>query len=111
MFEYTNPLTGGSLMPTIACFAQRLAPGQKTEAHRHTSSAVYHVVAGHGCSIAGGHNLEWEQHDTFCVPGWTSHQHANLSATEPAYLFSFSDIPVLRSLDLLREEPLPGEWG
>ena len=111
IFEYTNPHTGGSLMPTIACFAQRLAPGQKTEAHRHTSSAVYHVVAGRGCSIVGGHNLEWEQRDTFCVPGWTSHQHVNLSPTEPAYLFSFSDIPVLRALDLLREEPLPGEWG
>ena len=111
ILEYTNPVTGGPVMPTIACFAQRLAPGQRTQAHRHTSSAVYHVVAGHGYSIIGGQSLEWDTQDTFCAPNWTSHQHVNLSDTQPAYLFSFTDIPVLRSLDLLREEPLPGEFG
>ena len=47
----------------------------------------------------------------FCVPAWTSHQHVNLSASEPAFLFSFTDIPVMRSLDLLREQPVAGEWG
>jgi gentisate 1,2-dioxygenase len=111
IMEYTNPLTGGAVMPTIACFAQRLGPGERTEAHRHTSSTVYHVVEGTGCSIVGGQSLEWQPRDTFCVPNWTSHQHVNLSSTEPAYLFSFSDIPVLRALDLLREESVPGEWG
>jgi gentisate 1,2-dioxygenase len=111
IMEYTNPVSGGPVMPTIACFAQRLGPGERTEAHRHTSSAVYHVVEGRGCSIVGGRSLDWEDKDTFCVPGWTSHQHVNLSTTEPAFLFSFTDIPVLRSLDLLREEPVPGEWG
>lgn len=111
ILEYTNPVTGGSVMPTIACFAQRLSPGQRTSAHQHTSSAVYHVISGRGCSLVGGRNLEWQTKDTFCVPNWTSHQHVNLSDSEPAYLFSFTDIPVLRALDLLREEPLPGEWG
>jgi len=111
IMEYTNPVDGGPVMPTIACFAQRLDPGERTEAHRHTSTTIYHVVAGKGCSIVGGHNLEWQDKDTFCVPNWTGHQHVNLSTTEPAYLFSFSDIPVLRALDLLREEPVPGEWG
>jgi gentisate 1,2-dioxygenase len=111
ILEYTNPVNGGPVMPTIACFAQRLAPGQRTRAHRHTASVIYHVVGGRGCSIVGGQNLEWQAKDTFCVPNWTSHQHANLSESEPAYLFSFTDIPVLRSLDLLREEELPGEWG
>jgi gentisate 1,2-dioxygenase len=111
IMEYTNPVNGGSVMPTIACFAQRLAPGERTAAHRHTSSTIYHVVEGTGCSIVGGHSLNWQDKDTLCVPNWTSHQHVNLSSTQPAYLFSFSDIPVLRALDLLREEPLPGEWG
>jgi gentisate 1,2-dioxygenase len=111
IMEYTNPVNGGPVMPTIACFAQRLGPGERTAAHRHTSSTVYHVVEGSGCSIVGGHNLEWQTKDTFCVPNWTSHQHANLSATEPAYLFSFSDLPVLQALDLWREEVVPGEWG
>jgi gentisate 1,2-dioxygenase len=111
IMEYTNPVDGGSVMPTIACFAQRLGPGERTSAHRHTSSTIYHVVQGKGSSIVGGQSLEWTDKDTFCVPNWTSHQHVNQSTTEPAYLFSFSDIPVLRALDLLREEPVPGEWG
>jgi gentisate 1,2-dioxygenase len=111
IMEYTNPIDGSSVMPTIACFVQRLQPGERTQAHRHTSSAIYHVVEGRGYSIIGQRNLEWEPKDTFCVPSWTSHQHVNPSSSEPAYLFSFTDIPVMRSLNLLREEPLPGEWG
>jgi gentisate 1,2-dioxygenase len=111
ILEYTNRSTGGAIMPTIGCFAQRLAPGQRTLAHKHTSSAIYHVVAGRGSTLVGGRSLDWEDKDTFCVPGWTSHQHVNTSDSEPAYLFSFTDIPVLKALELLREEPVPGEWG
>ena len=51
---------------------------------------------------------KWEDKDTFCVPGWTEHEHANLSNSEPAFLFSFTDIPVMQSLDLLREEGTEG---
>ncbi len=111
IMEYTNPVTGGAVMPTMACYIQLLKPGEKTHAHRHTSAAVYHVVEGRGYSIIGGHSLNWDEKDVFCVPGWTSHQHVNLSESEPAFLFSFTDIPTMRSLGLLREEPVPGEWG
>jgi gentisate 1,2-dioxygenase len=111
IMEYTNPVDGGPVMPTIACFVQMLRPGERTQAHRHTSSAIYHVVEGRGCSMVGDQSLEWQEKDVFCVPNWTSHQHLNLSTSEPAFLFSFTDIPVMRSLDLLREEEVPGEWG
>jgi gentisate 1,2-dioxygenase len=111
IMEYTNPIDGGPVMPTIACFVQMLRPGEQTQAHRHTASAIYHVVEGRGCSMVGDRSLDWEEKDVFCVPGWTSHQHMNTSKSEPAFLFSFTDIPVMRSLDLLREEALPGEWG
>lgn len=108
IMEYTNPIDGGPVMPTIACFIQMLRPGESTQAHRHTSSAVYHVVEGQGCSVVGDQQLEWEEKDTFCVPGWTSHEHMNLSKSEPAFLFSFTDIPVMRSMDLLRESAVTG---
>jgi gentisate 1,2-dioxygenase len=111
IMEYTNPVDGGPVMPTMACFVQMLRPGERTQAHRHTSSAIYHVVEGRGCSMVGGQILEWEEKDVFCLPNWTDHQHVNQSSTEPAFLFSFTDIPVMRSLDLLREEPVQGEWG
>jgi gentisate 1,2-dioxygenase len=94
-------------MPTLGCYVQMLRPGERTQAHRHTSSAVYHVVEGKGCSAVGGTALDWEDKDVFAVPGWTAHHHVNLSDSDPAFLFSFTDIPVMRSLDLLREEPCP----
>jgi gentisate 1,2-dioxygenase len=111
IMEYTNPTTGGAVMLTMGCHIQMLKPGQRTQAHRHTSATIYHVVEGRGASIVGGHSLDWEHKDVFCVPGWTTHQHLNASATEPAFLFSFTDAPALKALGLLREEPMPGEWG
>lgn len=106
IMEYSNPVTGGPVMPTMGCYVQMLRPGERTRAHKHTSSAVYHVVEGRGRSAIGGQELEWDEKDTFCLPGWTGHEHINASTTEPAFLFSFTDIPVLDSLDLLREESL-----
>lgn len=104
-FEYTNPYTGGSALPTLGCFMQALAPGRHTQAHRHTTSAVYHVVRGHGCSIIDGERIEWHPRDTFALPGWAVHEHVNGSSDEPAVLFSFTDDPVLRALGYYREEP------
>src|SRR5690349_15659714 len=46
LLEYRHPQTGGPVMPTMACFAQLLRPGEKTKAHRHTGRAVYHVFKG-----------------------------------------------------------------
>ena len=37
IMEYTNPNTGGPVMPTIACHIQMLRPGEATKAHRHTA--------------------------------------------------------------------------
>ena len=48
--------------------------------------------------------LAWEDHDTFTLPSWRWHAHKNLSATEPAILFSFTDRPLLKMTGLDREE-------
>lgn len=103
MYEYVDPTDGGPVMPTMACFAQLLAPGTATEAHRHTSSTVYHVVRGSGSTIMDGNRIDWDQHDIFVIPSWASHHHVNRNG-EPAFLFSFSDRPVLEALDLYREQ-------
>ena len=104
ILEYTNPANGGPVMPTIACYVQVLQPGQRTSRHRHTNSSVYHVVEGQGASLVDGETLEWDAKDVFVVPGWAWHEHLNLSLSHPAYLFSFTDEPVFRALDLYREE-------
>ena len=109
VLEYTNPNTGGPVMPTMACHIQLLRPGEGTKAHRHTASAIYHAVEGEGFSVVDGQRLDWEEKDVFCVPGWAFHEHVNASATHPVVLFSFTDSPVLQALSLLREQPHPQE--
>jgi gentisate 1,2-dioxygenase len=103
ILEYTNPLTGGPTMPTIACYVQLLRPGQHTEAHRHVCCTNYHVIEGAGYSLVGGERLTWEDKDVFTVPTWTLHEHVN-TGNGPAFLFSFTDAPVMKALDLYREE-------
>jgi gentisate 1,2-dioxygenase len=108
ILQYTNPVNGGPVMPTIACYCQLLRPGQHTRAHRHTSSSIYHVIEGEGFSLVDGVRLDWETKATMCVPSWTSHEHVNTSTTQPAYLFSYTDDPVYRTLQLYREEAVSG---
>lgn len=104
VLEYQNPLTGGPALPTIGLQIQLLRPGIHTQAHRHTSSTVYHVVQGAGYSRIGGARYDWAERDFLVVPPWTWHEHANISSKEPAILFQMNDIPVMAALDLYREE-------
>jgi gentisate 1,2-dioxygenase len=106
VLEFRNPVTSGPTMPTLQCALELLRPGQETEAHRHTSTVIYHVFRGSGSSAVGDQRLEWEQGDSFVVPLWYPHCHVNRSTSEEAILFSMSDAPVLKSLDLYREEPV-----
>ena len=102
--EYNNPLTGGPVLPTIACQAHMLRPGGVTRARRANASAVLHAVRGRGRTIVGGQKLEWEAGDVLAVPHWAWVQHENRSATEPAFLFSASDAPILHAFGIHREE-------
>ena len=104
LLEYQNPKTDGPTMPTIQCALSLLRPGQETEAHRHTSTAIYHAFRGRGSSFVGEERFDWEAGDSFVVPLWYPHRHSNRAASEEAILFSMSDAPVLKSLGLYREE-------
>jgi gentisate 1,2-dioxygenase len=104
LLEYRNPLTGGPTMTTIQCAVQLLSPGDETETHRHTSTVIYHAFRGSGVTQIGDRQFEWEQGDSFVVPLWHDHRHSNRSSSDDAILFSMSDAPVLRALELYREE-------
>lgn len=108
---YVSPVSGGPVLPTIACWLQLLRPGERTRAHRHTSSAVYHVVSGRGYSVINGERFDWEEHDILALPNWAWHEHVNRSTVDPVILFSFTDAPVLDALDLYREEAFPENEG
>jgi gentisate 1,2-dioxygenase len=74
-----------------------------TQAHRQTSSAVYHVFAGQGYSVIAGERFDWRQGDFFAVSPWAWHEHANEGSTD-VVLFSIQDTPVFEALGLYREE-------
>jgi gentisate 1,2-dioxygenase len=102
--EYTNPVTGGPALPTLGCRIQLLRPGEHTRAHRHTASAIYHVVRGHGVTTIAGERLDWAPGDVIALPSWAWHAHENASGAEEAILFSVTDEPVLRAVGLYREQ-------
>jgi gentisate 1,2-dioxygenase len=109
--DYTNPYTGGPVLPTMGCAAQHLRPGVHTQAHRHASSSVYLVITGTGFSVIDGQRFDWEQGDVFAIPSWACHEHANTSQTETAALFSFTDAPVIHALGLYREQTYTANGG
>jgi gentisate 1,2-dioxygenase len=111
IMEYVNPLTGGPVMQTIGASMQLLRPGERTKAHRHTGSFVYHVAKGRGYSVIDGRRFDWAEHDIFVVPSWSVHEHANLSEGEDACLFTFNDLPVMQALGLYAEAPYEENGG
>jgi gentisate 1,2-dioxygenase len=106
--EYVNPLTGGPALPTMACFASMLRPGQHTKAHRHTGGTIYHVIKGRGATTIAGRTYDWDEKDTFVVPSWAWHEH---EAAAESVLFSYTDAAILPALGLYREEALEENDG
>jgi gentisate 1,2-dioxygenase len=109
--DYRHPQTGGPVMPTMGCRVQLLRPDERTKAHRHTGSGVYHVVKGHGQTIIDGQKFTWRKGDIIALPPWSLHEHANTSTTDDAVLFSIQDVPVLHALGLYYEEELSENGG
>ena len=104
---FTNPFTGGPVMPTISCSAHLFTSGQRTKSRRSLANYIHHVVEGSGYSIIDGQRFDWKQHDTFCVPTWCWQEH--VAGSEDAVLFTCQDVPVLKALGLYREQTYGGD--
>jgi gentisate 1,2-dioxygenase len=102
--EYKHPMTGGPVLPTMACRIQLIRPNERLQPHRHTGSAVYYVAEGRGETMIEGQTFAWSKGDVIAQPAWAQYAHANTSPTDDAILFSISDRPVLEALHLYREE-------
>ncbi len=100
--RYTNPVTGGAVMPALDLYAMRLAKGQATRAKRTTCNMICLVVSGAGRSHVGEHTFEWSQHDVFSIPHWNWASHTAIGGD--ADLFVVTDKSAFQNLDLLREE-------
>ena len=105
--RYVNPATGGSPMPTMATFMQRLPAGFSGKPYRQTDGAVFSVVEGSGSVTIERHDQSWTfdfgPHDHFVIPSWHT---AQLRSAQGCVLFSFSDRPVHQALGVYKEERL-----
>ena len=99
--QFTNPLTGGHAMPTIAAFIQLLPEGFRTQPYRCTDGTVFSVVEGKGSVKVSGERFDFEPRDTFVVPSWMP---LEIEAAQETVLFSFSDRPGQEAMGLWREQ-------
>lgn len=104
ILEYTNPWTGRSVLPTMSCRIQRLRAGFAGLPRKQTASVIYHVVRGEGTVTVDGQQYEWGGHDVFAVPGWHEYSLSNASSSQDVVLFSYSNEPALRALNMYREQ-------
>ena len=98
---FTNPLTGGHAMPTIAAFIQLLPSGFRSQPYRSTDGTIYSVVEGGGKVTIGTENFDFEPRDTFVVPSWVP---VSIRTSGETVLFSFSDRPGQEAMGLWKEK-------
>ena len=106
--RYINPATGGSPIPTMAAFMQRLPAGFSGKPHRQTDGAVFSVVEGQARVVinsiqSGGAATTFDVNprDHFVIPSWHT---ARFASQTGCVLFSFSDRPVHQALGIHKEE-------
>lgn len=99
--EYTNPVTGGAVMPTLGCEMHRIVAGGRSRPYRKVGSSVYVVFGGAGSSVIDGQRYEWSRGDMFVVPSWVTLEH---EVSETSDLFCITDRPMIEALHLFREE-------
>lgn len=99
-----NPLS--PLSTIIGAQAERINCGAESQWRQENSSFVYHSYKGSGKTILKNVDnsetiINWSQRDTFCIPSWKRFKHIN-TGDEIVYLFSYSDKPLLKNLNIHR---------
>ncbi|KAG2733893.1 hypothetical protein G9P44_003418 [Scheffersomyces stipitis] len=103
IFEYRDQENPEKYVSSIlGAEALRVSPSASTPVRQENSSFVFCVYEGKGHTIVYGDDGEenvfnWENSDVFCVPCNMPFKHFN-DSEEQAYLFNFSDTPLLKNL-------------
>ncbi|MBV2365417.1 cupin domain-containing protein [Streptomonospora nanhaiensis] len=97
--RYTNPTTGGDVMPTIRAEFHRLRAGSATATRREVGSAVYQVFDGTGTLVLDGAEHRVGTGDLVVVPSWCA---CRIEAESGLDLFRFSDTPIFEGLHQYR---------
>lgn len=97
--RYTNPTTGGDVLPTIRAEFHRLRAGTHTAQRREVGSAVWQVFDGAGTVSLDGAERRLTRGDLVVVPSWTP---VRWTCTDRLDLFRFSDTPIFERLHQAR---------
>jgi gentisate 1,2-dioxygenase len=95
--RFTNPTSGGDVLPTMRTEMHRVRAGAATLARREVGSSVYQVFDGTGTVSVGDSRWNVGRGDMFVAPSWvpfaaTASDAANLD------LFRFGDAPIFEAL-------------
>jgi len=93
--RFTNPTTGGDVMPTIRAEFHRLRPQTATALRHEVGSSVWQVFDGSGSVRLGERSIPVERGDLFVVPSWVPW---SVEADSMVDLFRFSDAPLIERL-------------
>ena len=109
LVRFTNPATGGDVLPTIRTEMHRVDAGHETQPLREVGSSVFQVFDGTGQVTVGEHSWTVQRGDMFVVPSWTawsvsSDAGQDGSDSRALDLFRFSDAPIFDTLHLYRSE-------
>ncbi|MFE2088603.1 cupin domain-containing protein [Streptomyces sp. NPDC059460] len=103
--RFSNPTTGGDVLPTIRADFHRLLPGAATTPQREVGSSVWQVFTGRGTAVINGVEHPVEHGDVFVVPSWASYE---IRAEVGLDLFRFTDAPIFEALHQYRQLTLRG---
>ena len=95
--RFTNPTTGGDVLPTIRCEMHRLLPGAQTLVRREVGSSVYQVFDGTGQVNVDDSSWVVARGDMFVVPSWLPFT-AQASGETRLDLFRYGDAPIFEAL-------------
>jgi gentisate 1,2-dioxygenase len=93
--RFSNPTTGGDVLPTMRAEMHRVRAGATTAARREVGSSVWQVFDGDGRVRVGDQEWEVGRGDLVAVPSW---QPLSIAAHSVLDLFRFSDAPIMESL-------------
>jgi gentisate 1,2-dioxygenase len=102
-FDYINPETGASCLPTLGFTAMLLKKGRSVKPARKSSSGVFHVISGEGHSVINGKRHDWKAKDVISAPVFAAIEH--VAKGDDAFLIRIHDGPLQERLGFYEERP------
>ncbi len=95
--RFTNPTSGGDVLPTMRAEMHRVRAGAQTQTRREVGSSVFQVFDGAGTVSVGEQRWSVDRGDLFVVPSWLPFTAKAADATH-LDLFRFGDAPIFEAL-------------